>query len=1420
MADFANLVLGVDTSGLKRGERALNDTTKAGGRTERAVKGTGRGFDRAGRSASTATPKVAAFGAATDATRGMALAATRALTRMVVGLGAVIAAGASLSKFVDATVTADRSQAQLAATILSTGGAANKTIQQLNAHASALQGVTNFGDEATNAMQGLLLTFTKIQGGTFDRATVAVMDVATALGSDLQSAALQVGKALNDPILGLTALSRSGIQFTQSQKDVVKALVDTNNVAAAQALILDELDKQFGGSAAAARDTLGGALTSLGNAFGDLFEISSEGSKDFRLAIESLITTIAQPNFIAAIQGIGIALFAFAEAGIKVLGFLSRFITSISSTVSILTTGIAKLLGFSEATTQVGLASNAAALAIAEEVKQADLLLSGLVEGREYSVDYIGVKLAQAQAHLAVADSARQENIEIAKGSAEFLRLQGIIDGARVAMADFQDKADQGVPGIERMVEVSANILRTAVASQEALLDGLQETTPEFKAIQAEIDYINGLLEGSVDGVVLFEGGLIDTTAAAIDVNAELTKSLKLLARIDALGPQQSSAGRGRGGDPRDFGGSILDRNVQEADAFIASLDQLERSAGRAGPKIEKVEEELTKAELAAIAAAEAFDQKLTSAVDSLASAFGDFVTSGFQDFKGMMDSILSSFKSMISQMIATAVANPIKMSLGIGAGGTGGAVAGMGGGGSLLSTIGAGGGLAGSFLSGGAGLVTSMMGGGGLASAGTYLSAVTTGATASMGAFAAAAGAVLLPLAAVVGAVLFFKKKTKELDAGVQVTVNELDILVESFKTIETSRFFGLSKKVNDEFEELSDAASAPLRKVITDIQTSVLGGAAALGIAADAFDGFSTQITLSTKGLSEEEATAAMVDALRGVADEFASMIPQLAGLQREGEGAFDTLQRLGTSLSATNAVFDMLGLGLIDVSIAGAQASTAFTDVFGSIQNLNAASNAYFTRFFSDAEQSAFMTEQVGSALASLGQIMPTTIAQFRSLVEQARAVGDFERVGQLIALAPAFAAAFDAAKVLVDADQQRIASLNADAVSVVSDFLANEQKELEAARDNAQRGLEAAFTREMQMTRDTFATKIDALNETLTGARERLANSRAISDALSDALDSRLFPSIEAQRQSQDSASAFLQSLVGQAEINDLDALQKALRTVSIPSQDTFATLAEFTKDFNTTSGVIDALEKTAGFALTTEEQTVLLLEKQIADTQLQSDQAVVLLEQQLNALTGLADNIISLADAIRAFEVATAAVATPDAAVAATGAISSAGSDPLTAAYQAFLGRAPDLEGRAYFSNLLQNGVPFSTIAGNIAGSPEAQRFANTHDNAFPSFAGGGYTGDGSRTGGIDGQGGFMAMMHPQETVTDHTRGSVNAKLEAQLELLNQKIVQLTAYQKQTTINTGNTSFDVKDIRRNGVQVEPVDGAIFKTDEVA
>lgn len=208
-------------------------------------------------------------------------AAMKKLNLSAVAVGAALGVGlvAAMKKVVDESIIMQNAQAQLAAAIRSTGGAAGQTVESLNEHAAALQRVSIFGDDAVTKAQSLLLTFTKIQGDTFPKATEAVLNVATAMGSDLQSAAIQVGKALNDPILGVTALARSGIQFTESQKETIKSLVETGQQAEAQRLILRELEVQFGGSAAAARDTLGGALAGVSNAFGDMFEVSAEGSR-------------------------------------------------------------------------------------------------------------------------------------------------------------------------------------------------------------------------------------------------------------------------------------------------------------------------------------------------------------------------------------------------------------------------------------------------------------------------------------------------------------------------------------------------------------------------------------------------------------------------------------------------------------------------------------------------------------------------------------------------------------------------------------------------------------------------------------------------------------------------------------------------------------------------------------------------------------------------------------------------------------------------------------------------------------------------------------------------------------------------------------------------------------------------------------
>jgi hypothetical protein len=70
-------------------------------------------------------------------------------------------------------------------------------------------------------------------------------------------------------------------------------------------------------------------------------------------------------------------------------------------------------------------------------------------------------------------------------------------------------------------------------------------------------------------------------------------------------------------------------------------------------------------------------------------------------------------------------------------------------------------------------------------------------------------------------------------------------------------------------------------------------------------------------------------------------------------------------------------------------------------------------------------------------------------------------------------------------------------------------------------------------------------------------------------------------------------------------------------------------------------------------------------------------------------------------------------------------------------------------------------VVLGTIMQAIGGilTPSQGAYGLASPRSLGSYAGGGYTGNGPRSGGLDGQGGFLAIMHPRETVTDHTRGA-------------------------------------------------------------
>lgn len=229
--------------------------------------------------------------------RGASKAAS-ALGKSFAALGGGYLIGRGIAAIVNATIEAEQAQAQLAAVLKSTGGAAGLSATALNAMADSLQAVTTFDDEAITGAQSLLLTFTKIGRDVFPEATEAVLDMSQALGQDLKSSAVQLGKALNDPVKGVTALQRVGVSFSKEQKKVIETLVETGRVADAQRLILKELQTEFGGSARAARDTLGGAFKALKNSASNLLEgdSGSEGLVGVKDAVNDLTDALNDPD--------------------------------------------------------------------------------------------------------------------------------------------------------------------------------------------------------------------------------------------------------------------------------------------------------------------------------------------------------------------------------------------------------------------------------------------------------------------------------------------------------------------------------------------------------------------------------------------------------------------------------------------------------------------------------------------------------------------------------------------------------------------------------------------------------------------------------------------------------------------------------------------------------------------------------------------------------------------------------------------------------------------------------------------------------------------------------------------------------------------------------------------------------------------
>ena len=269
------------------------------------------------------------------------------LTAPIVAMGAASVAAAD---------TQAKAEAKVQQAIKSTSMAAGLSFEQLKTYASELQNETLFGDEEIlNNATAQLLTFTNIAGENFKRTQAVALDLSTVLDGDLKSASIQLGKALNDPVKNLSALSRSGIQFSEEQREVINTRAKTSRLAEAQGVILDELERQYGGQAKAAAEVGTGALKQLQNSWGDFMEQIGAAMMPFVNKVAGALKIVVAAlqsmspemrNVIVGIAGItaAIAPLSLALGGIiRMLPMLATGFTALLSPIGLAVTAVLAL---------------------------------------------------------------------------------------------------------------------------------------------------------------------------------------------------------------------------------------------------------------------------------------------------------------------------------------------------------------------------------------------------------------------------------------------------------------------------------------------------------------------------------------------------------------------------------------------------------------------------------------------------------------------------------------------------------------------------------------------------------------------------------------------------------------------------------------------------------------------------------------------------------------------------------------------------------------------------------------------------------------------------------------------------------------------------------------------------------------------
>ena len=514
--------------------------------------------------------------------------------------GAGLTAGLTLPliKFGQAALGAyedsEKAIAAVEAAIKSTGGAAGKTSAQLQEMAAKLQSISTFDDdEILTKVTANMLTFGNVSGEAFDRAQQAAIDLSARLGQDLQSSAIQVGKALNDPIKGIAALGRVGVQFSKDQKAMIKALMETGDVAGAQKIILDELFKQFGGQAQAMANTTAGAWAQMTNAIGDAMEAVGAVIAPFVKTFAEFVKGLAEafssldPSTQKFIVAVGAAAAAIGPL-LLALGFMLPALTAlapvfglISAPVAIFVAALALVsftlnefgISFSQQWEAIKIAFNGVVKIFTDQIAVLSALFTGDFAGAwEALQTMIGNVLSNVLKIVetlfpGITEAVRSQVARIGQFFVDMknVAIQAVMDLYYGVKQWLQDKLTQAfdfvMDKINALKETFAD-LYDAVVGNSYIPDMVTESTDWLKKMGVSMDKIGG------DAVSNWN----DNMAAMASGTASISTTES--ASVSAANDNAGGGGMGRGRGDIYLGGVTI--NAADAASFRQSKGQVQ----------------------------------------------------------------------------------------------------------------------------------------------------------------------------------------------------------------------------------------------------------------------------------------------------------------------------------------------------------------------------------------------------------------------------------------------------------------------------------------------------------------------------------------------------------------------------------------------------------------------------------------------------------------------------------------------------------------------------------------------------------------------------------------------------------------------------------------------------------------------------